>query len=80
MDWSKYTKAVITDNDNYGEVIGILLVEGMKEKEIWSIFDDVRYELEGYWSVDDLITKLKEVCKQSGKDCIWLPEVYSLSV
>ena len=80
MDWSKYTKIVLTDRDNYGEVLGILLVEGMTEKEVWSIFDDVKYELEGCWTVDDLITKLKKVCEQSGKDCIWLTEVYSISV
>ena len=80
MDWSKYTKVVLTDSDNYGEVLGILLVEGMTEKEIWSIFDDVKYELECCWTVDDLITKLKKVCKQSEKDCIWLTEVYSVGV
>lgn len=80
MDWSKYTKIVLTDSDNYGEVLGILLVEGMTEKEVWSIFDDVKYELECCWTVDDLITKLKKVCEQSGKECIWLTEVYSLGV
>ena len=80
MDWSKYTKIVLTDRDNYGEVLGILLVEGMTEKEVWNIFDDIKYALEYCWTVDDLITKLKKVCEQSGRDCIWLTEVYSLSV
>lgn len=80
MDWSKYTKMVLTDSDNYGEVLGILFVKGMTEKEVWCIFDDVKYELECCWTVDDLIERIKETCEQSGKDCIWLPEVYSIGV
>lgn len=80
MDWSKYTKMVITDNDDNDEVLGILLVEGMTEKEIRSVFADVRCKLEDCWDIDDLMTELEEVCEQSGKDCIWLPEVYSVGV
>ena len=80
MDWSKYTKIVITDNDDDDETLGILLVEGMTEKEIRSVFNDVRCKLEDCWDIDDLMTELEEVCEQSGKDCIWLPEVSSIGV
>ena len=80
MDWSKYTITVITDNDDDDKVLGILLVEGMEEKEIKRIFNGVRCKLEDCWDIDDLMTELEEVCEQSGKDCIWLPEVSSIGI
>lgn len=80
VNWKEYTKMVLTDSDNYGEVLGILFVKGMSQDDVYEIIDDVKYELEGCWTVDDLIERIKKTCEQSGKECIWLPEVYSISV
>lgn len=67
------TSFVLQDAD---QVYGLLTVEGLTYDGIMQIFSDVKYEMEGYWTVDDLIEGIKE----SGHKYSWETEIGAIWV
>lgn len=79
MSIDKCTKAIITDYDN-NEVVGIFCVEGMSHEQVCSKILSIEAELEGEWTTEDLIEGLKQTCEDSGKEYLWLTDVYSVYI
>lgn len=51
---------ILLDYDMNYQPIGILTVPGHTKEEIYQVFDDVKSEFEGCWSVEDLINGIRE--------------------
>lgn len=62
------TKLVLQDDDR---TYGLLTVEGLTYDGVMQIFSDVKYEMEGYWTIEDLI----EGIKNSGHEYSWETDI-----
>lgn len=63
-------KIILMDKDERGKVHGILTIEQPTVVDIWKIYDifnQIKAELEGEWTVEDLIKGLKN----NGYDYTW---------
>lgn len=67
------TKLVLQDNYH---TYGLLIVEELTYDGIMQIFSDVKCEMEGYWTIEDLI----EGIKKSGHEYSWETDIEAVWV
>lgn len=51
---------ILLDYDMNYQVMGILRVPGHTKEEIYNVFDDIKAEFEGYWTLGDLLNGIKD--------------------